>query len=193
MLVERKKIHIAKTKSEVIFNGIGYVFFIGSIILLAIIWDHIPTEVPAHYNAAGVVDRWGSKWELIILPSTSFFILIFLSIFEKFPEWNNYPKRIYHANAKACYLTRRKLVNQLKNISVIVFAIYLYTSNKQCIRCETRISGFILHFIFIKLEFIIFGLDIYHIIQFEICNILWFFDSLFSYWIQCLITPLLIF
>src|SRR5690625_5725944 len=71
MLVERKKIHIAKTKSEVIFNGIGYVFFIGSIILLAIIWDHIPTEVPAHYKAAGVVDRWGSKWELIILPSTS--------------------------------------------------------------------------------------------------------------------------
>lgn len=86
MLVERKKIHIDKTKSEVIFNVIGYVFFIASIILLAIIWGHLPTEVPAHYNAAGVVDRRGSKWELIILPSTSFFILIFLSIFENFPE-----------------------------------------------------------------------------------------------------------
>src|SRR5699024_12209115 len=109
MLVERKKIHIAKTKREVIFNGIGYVFFIGSIILLAIIWDHIPKEVPAHYNAAGVVDRWGSKWELIILPGTSFFILIFLSIFEKFHEWHYYPKRINYTNTKAISLTNRKL------------------------------------------------------------------------------------
>src|SRR5699024_9290988 len=116
MLVVRKKIHIGKTKSEVIFNGIGYVFFIGSIILLAIIWDHIPTEVPAHYNAAGVVDRWGSNWELIILPSTSFFILIFLSIFEKFPEWHNYPKRINDAEAIAIDLTSRNSVIQLKNI-----------------------------------------------------------------------------
>src|SRR5699024_12696714 len=124
MLVERKKIHIAKTKSEVIFNGIGYVFFIGSIILLAIIWDHIPTEVPAHYNAAGVVDRWGSKWELIILQSTSFFILIFLSIFVKFPEWHNYPKRIIDVKAIAYDLTSHKIVNKLKIHSDYSLSIY---------------------------------------------------------------------
>src|SRR5699024_12769164 len=104
MLVERKKIHIAKTVSEVIFDVIGYVFFIGSIILLVIIWGHLPTEVPAHYNAAGVVDRWGSKWELIILPSTSIFILIFLSIFEKFRELHNYPKRINNASTTDIYV-----------------------------------------------------------------------------------------
>src|SRR5699024_5170034 len=149
MLVERKKIHIAKTKSEVIFNGIGYVFFIGSIILLAIIWDHIPTEVPSHYNAAGVVDRWGSKWALIILPSTSFFILIFLSIFEKFTEWHNYPKRINDTNDKSFYLTSRKLVNQIKNIIVIVFSLFLYNSIALGMGWETHFSGFILPLMFV--------------------------------------------
>src|SRR5690625_1500709 len=149
MLVERKKIHIAKTVSEVIFDVKGYVFFIGSIILLVIIWGHLPTEVPAHYNAAGVVDRWGSKWELIILPSTSFFILIFLSIFEKFPEWHNYPKRINDTNAKAFYLTSRKLVNQLKNISVIVFSLFLYNSIALGMGWGTHFSGLILPLMFI--------------------------------------------
>lgn len=29
----------------------------------------LPDRIPAHYNAAGVVDRWGSKYELLIFPA----------------------------------------------------------------------------------------------------------------------------
>src|SRR5699024_6018530 len=149
MLVERKKIHIAKTKSEVIFNGIGYVIFIESIILLAIIWDHITTEVPDNYNTSSDVDSCGSKLKLNIITSISFFILIFISIFEKFPEWHNYPKRINDTNAKAFYLTSRKLVNQLKNISVIVFSLFLYNSIALGMGWGTHFSGLILPLMFI--------------------------------------------
>src|SRR5690625_3035883 len=84
-----------------------------------------------------------------ILPSTSFFILIFLSIFEKFPEWHNYPKRINDTNAKAFYLTSRKLVNQLKNISVIVFSLFLYNSIALGMCWGTHFSVLILLLIFI--------------------------------------------
>ena len=28
----------------------------------------LPDEIPAHYNAAGEVDRWGSKYEMLIFP-----------------------------------------------------------------------------------------------------------------------------
>lgn len=28
----------------------------------------LPDRIPAHYNAAGVVDRWGSKYEMLIFP-----------------------------------------------------------------------------------------------------------------------------
>src|SRR5699024_166848 len=82
-------------------------------------------------------------------PSTSFFILIFLSIFEKFPEWHNYPKRINDTNAKAFYLKSRKLVNQLKNISVIVFSLFLYISINLVIDCESYFIILILPLIFI--------------------------------------------
>ena len=29
----------------------------------------LPDSIPAHYNAAGVVDRWGSKYETLIFPA----------------------------------------------------------------------------------------------------------------------------
>ena len=29
----------------------------------------LPDSIPAHYNAAGVVDRWGSKYEILIFPA----------------------------------------------------------------------------------------------------------------------------
>lgn len=38
-----------------------------SIILPLIFWSKIPTEIPMHYNAAGVVDNWEDKSSLILL------------------------------------------------------------------------------------------------------------------------------
>ena len=59
---------------------------------LIIIWGRLPEEVPAHYNAYGAVDRWGSKWELLLLPGIGAFILLLMQTLEKFPEVHNYPK-----------------------------------------------------------------------------------------------------
>ena len=46
----------------------------GSILLPIFFWKQIPEEIPMHYNAAGVVDRWDSKSTLILL----FFVIVFL-------------------------------------------------------------------------------------------------------------------
>lgn len=34
----------------------------------------LPDQIPAHYNIYGEVDRWGSKWEIFILPIISIFV-----------------------------------------------------------------------------------------------------------------------
>ena len=31
-------------------------------------WRLVPDSIPAHWDAAGEIDRWGSKWELLIMP-----------------------------------------------------------------------------------------------------------------------------
>lgn len=124
----RPKIKIPKKKSEWIFDIIGYTAYIASIIFLISVWNSLPDEVPAHYNALGEVDRWGKKYELLILPIVSGFLLLMLQIFEKFPEIHNYPSRFNETNAEQFYLVSRQMMNMMKNISLLVFALILLKS-----------------------------------------------------------------
>lgn len=123
--MERPKLKIPRTKSEWIFDVVGYFFYFGSILFLIIIWGSLPKEVPGHYNAVGEVTRWGSKWELVLSVGVGAFILVILQTLEKFPEIYNYPKSVNKSNAKDAYLIGRKLINQLKNICLILFSFLL--------------------------------------------------------------------
>ena len=125
---KRPKIIIPKTKSEWVWDIIGYCFYLASIILLITNWHALPDKVPAHYNALGEVNRYGSKWELLILPCVSAFIMIFLKVLEKHPEIHNYPSRLNESNVKQFYLLSRKLINKIKNICLIIFACLLFES-----------------------------------------------------------------
>ncbi|GGA74941.1 DUF1648 domain-containing protein [Ornithinibacillus halotolerans] len=125
---QRPKLNIPKTRSEWLFDIIGLIFYIGSIILLISVWSSLPPEVPAHYNALGEVDRWGSKYELLILPIVGGFLFLMMQVFEKYPEMHNYPSRLNESNAEQFYLLSRKLLNQLKNISLILFSLLAFES-----------------------------------------------------------------
>lgn len=125
---KRPKIKILKTKSEWIWDIIGYTFYLCSLIFLIFNLNGLPDEVPAHYNGLGEVDRWGSKMELFILPIVGAFIALLMQLLEKFPESHNYPERLSKENAKEFYLISRKLVNQLKNICLIILALILIES-----------------------------------------------------------------
>jgi uncharacterized membrane protein len=123
---KRPKVDIPKTQSEYIWDTIGFLFYFGSIILLVVVWNQLPAEVPAHFNGAGEVDRWGSKWELIILPCIGAFILLLMIFFEKHPEMHNYPERLNESNAKQFYLVSRKILNQTKNICLMIFSLLVF-------------------------------------------------------------------
>lgn len=125
---KRPKLKIPKTKSEWVWDIIGYLFYIGSILFLVFVWGDLPDKVPAHFNGAGEVDRWGSKGELFILPVIALFILVLLQILEKFPEAHNYPARLNETNAAQFYLSSRKLLNKTKNICLIIFSAILFES-----------------------------------------------------------------
>ncbi len=100
----RPKLDIPKTASEKFWDIIGYTAFLGSLVFLGLIFGDLPDEVPAHYNASGEVDRWGSKFELFILPGIGLFILLLMQIFERHPETHNHPQRINETNAREFYI-----------------------------------------------------------------------------------------
>ncbi|MFJ8262012.1 DUF1648 domain-containing protein [Rummeliibacillus sp. NPDC094406] len=125
---KRPKITISKTKSEWVWDIIGYIIYVSSILLLIFNWSVLPEKVPAHYNALGEVDRYGSKWELIILPCIGIFLLVFMQVLEKHPEAHNYPSRLNESNAQQFYLHSRKLMNKIKNICLIIFSCIIFES-----------------------------------------------------------------
>jgi len=122
----RPILEIPKTKAEKIFDVIGIGVFLLSILYIVIKWNQIPDEIPAHFNAAGDVNRWGSKMEIIILPIMGFFLFVLMSLLEKAPHMHNYPKRINESNAHHFYLNSRIILNSTKNTCLFVFA-YLNT------------------------------------------------------------------
>jgi hypothetical protein len=120
-LNNRPNLNLKITPLEIFLNVITLATFVGTIAYLISSWTIIPSEVPAHYNAAGEVDRWGSKGEIIILPLIALLMWIGLTVLEKFPHVYNY-MNLTVDNARAQYLNGRLLVNVLKNECVLLFS-----------------------------------------------------------------------
>src|SRR5690625_1255473 len=87
---KRPKLNLKITPLELILNGVTLVLFIGSMVYLLFVWQSLPSEVPAHYNALGEVDRWGSKWEMLILPIIATVLWIGMTILDMYPHVYNY-------------------------------------------------------------------------------------------------------
>ena len=103
--------------------------FISTVIMLFI----FPDRIPVHFDINGVVDRWGSKYEMLILP-----IVMFLSIFMFEKISKDYIKKASSSNdekEKAELLSNMKVLKISVWIMLILFAVInpflLYTSYAQ--------------------------------------------------------------
>lgn len=67
------------TLPQKILEGVCSAVLAGMFLELLIFWGRIPDRIPGHYNGAGAVDRWGSKWELFILPVAGVFMYLVMS------------------------------------------------------------------------------------------------------------------
>src|SRR5699024_6822887 len=117
-----EKLILPKTKKEWGWDIIGYTVFVGMVLFLIILWRELPEKVLAHFNGAGEVDRWGSRFVLWILPLVGLFTLLFLHILDGHANMDNHPERMNESNRAQFYLISRRLINQVKNICLIIFA-----------------------------------------------------------------------
>ena len=116
------KIHTSKSRLDHLFDGVAALLFVASIVYTMVSWGALPDQVPAHFNLAGEVDNYGSKWMLLLLPLIGIGMFAVLEFFERHPEWHNYPSRLNEDNGYRFYTASRTLLNRIKNLSVILFA-----------------------------------------------------------------------
>ena len=120
------KIHTSKTKIDFLSDIVAITLFVGSVLYTVFQWSALPDQVPAHFNLAGEVDNYGSKWMVVLLPLISVGMFALLEFLERHPEWHNYPPRLNEDNAIRFYTASRTLLNRIKNLSVILFAQIQY-------------------------------------------------------------------
>lgn len=66
------------TLPQKILEGVCLAVLAGLILGPILFWGRLPDQIPGHYNGAGEIDRWGDKWELLLLPV--FGVLMYLSL-----------------------------------------------------------------------------------------------------------------
>ena len=80
------KIQIRHTVPDRILEAGSLLLTAGTTLYLLIGWDSFPERIPAHYNAAGEIDRWGTKGEMVFLPVMMWILYIGLTVLQHFPQ-----------------------------------------------------------------------------------------------------------
>ncbi|WP_252504908.1 DUF1648 domain-containing protein [Sporosarcina sp. Marseille-Q4943] len=151
---------IPKTLFEKSLDIVTAAVYLAGIIYTIVIWSQLPDQVPAHYNASGEVNRWGSKWELILLPVIAAFLAVFMTFLEKHPELHNY-RKLNDSNIEFQYKNSRMLMNVLKNECVLLFTFLTYKTEQVAIGKIDSLSVAFLPIFLI----IIFGSMVFFIIR----------------------------
>lgn len=83
----------------------------------------LPEKILVHYNAAGVIDRYGNKLEIFILLIVTWVMYIGLSLVTRVPQFWNTGVSVTAENKDRVY---RILKNMLKIIKMEIIVIFCY-------------------------------------------------------------------
>jgi len=119
----RPEMSLPKTTLQKIANGIGYGVFIISVLYSILNLPTLPSDVPIHFNFAGEVDGWGSKYVLLLLPFIGVVTVLALAAVEKRPHMHNYPQHINETNVRQFYEISIRTANLIKSGTLIIFGL----------------------------------------------------------------------
>ena len=114
-------IKIERNALDILETIISLLCLVGVVVYLILAWNTIPDKIPAHYNAAGEINRWGSKSELIVLPIISWLMFGLITLIERYPSVWNTGVHITPENRDAVY---RLLKNMIAVVKMFVLAMF---------------------------------------------------------------------
>lgn len=113
---------IKNNKIDILIEVLCLIMLIGTVLYLIVRWSSLPSELPMHYNAAGEIDRWGGKGELVIMPVIMCFTYFLITIVERFPQIWNTGVKVTPLNCVRVYRTLKYMLSTLKLLCVGIFA-----------------------------------------------------------------------
>jgi uncharacterized membrane protein len=119
---------IKNTKYDIFINGMSIILLCGMFLFLILNWNSFPGKLPAHYNFAGEIDRWGNKSELWICPILAVILFVVLTALEFFPQLWNTGVQITDKNQERVYRILKNMLVTLKGVTVGVFSFITVSS-----------------------------------------------------------------
>ncbi|MEN6593388.1 MAG: DUF1648 domain-containing protein [Clostridiaceae bacterium] len=101
---------------------LSLVLVIGTVVYLIVMWRSIPDTIPAHYNAAGEVNRWGDKSELIFLPIIGGMLYFLITLVQQYPQAWNTGVAVTEQNRERVYRILGNLIGTTKLMMLLVFS-----------------------------------------------------------------------
>lgn len=124
-----KKTEVPQTRYHRLLNILSRVLLIGTFAYLLLMWKHIPDRIPAHFDGAGEINRWGGKYELIFCPVISVLMYLFIGFLEKYPEVWNTGVTITLENRDRIYSILKNMIVTLKFILILIFSFITINSS----------------------------------------------------------------
>ena len=120
---------IPANKYDVFVETVCLLGLVGILVYLGVLWPQIAEMVPAHYNAAGQIDRMAGKNTLLLLPIIGWILYIGMSVLARFPRAWNTGVTITDENRERVYRTLKNTLGTLKMAVVAAFAaLTVYSS-----------------------------------------------------------------
>lgn len=114
-------IKIERNALDILETIVSLSCLVGVAVYLILAWKTIPDQIPGHYNAAGEIDRWGDKSELIVLPIASWLMYGLITLVERFPQVWNTGVRITEENRNEVYRLLKNLIAVVKMFVLLMF------------------------------------------------------------------------
>ena len=104
-------------------NIICLILLVGNLVYLIIVWGSIPEQIPAHFDGAGNITRYGGKGELLIMPIINWAMFVGISLIERFPKIWNTGVRVTEENRWRIYRIIKNLIvtEKLAMVAPFVF------------------------------------------------------------------------
>ncbi|PQB05388.1 DUF1648 domain-containing protein [Aureitalea marina] len=122
----RPKVRPELETADILIEMIGLMGLLVLIGLPLYYYPELPDQVPHHYGADGVPDRWGGKGIVWTLPAIGAFLYAGLWYLNRFPHIFNYMVEITQQNAIAQYRLATRLIRSLNAFTAWLFAYINY-------------------------------------------------------------------
>ena len=112
-------IKIERNALDILESIVSLLSIVGVVVYLILAWNTIPDKIPGPYNAAGEVNRWGSKSELIVLPIMSVLLYGLITLIERYPQIWNTGVRVTEENRAAVYRLLKSMIAIIKMFTLL--------------------------------------------------------------------------